>query len=87
MVHGYSQARGDFDCSLAWGEIPQLGKVVAVDGKARALPQEADLPRCARCSEPLTPPSRGPMPTLCKKCRKGEQNQRAYERRATRSVL
>ena len=87
QVHGYSQARGDFDCSLVWGESPQPSNVVAVDGKSRAMASGQGSLRCALCSEPLTRPSRGPLPTLCKKCRKKEQNQRSYERRATQDVL
>ena len=86
-VHGYSQARGDFDCSLVWGEVWQPGMVVSVDSKKQARIAKADSLRCERCSEPLTPPRRGPMPTLCKKCRIQKQNQRASERNATRSVL
>ncbi len=86
-VHGYSQARGDFDCSLVWGEVWQPPNVIPVDRKARAGQEEADPLLCASCSEPLTAPSRGPMPSLCKKCIRREQNKRAYERRATRSVL
>ena len=86
-VHGYSQARGDFDCSLVWGEVWQPPKVIPMDRKKQARSAEADSLRCTRCSEPLTPPRRGPMPTLCKRCRKDGQNQRAYDRKATRSVL
>ena len=72
QVHGYSQARGDFDCSLVWGESPQPSNVVAVDGKARAITDGQGSLRCALCSEPGAVRAVAGLcqGTLCKKCRR-----------------
>ena len=42
--------------------------------------------RCARCSKSLPRGSRGPSARLCKKCRKREQNKRAYQRRKAKAA-
>ncbi len=85
QVHGYSQARGDFDCSLVWGEVWQPPNVVPVDRKATARTDETMS--CLECGAEFPVYNRGPRSLLCKKCRKREQNKRSYERRVSEGVL
>ena len=86
-IHGYNQARGDFDYSLVWDEGDQPSHGGAPIDELRETSNGAGLLRCESCSEPMPRNRRGPTPRLCKTCRKREQNQRAYERRATRGVI
>ena len=58
-------------------------KVVAAGHSTRKGSQSL---RCARCSTSLPRGSRGPSARLCKKCRKREQNKRAYQRRKAKAA-
>lgn len=81
VVHGYDQARGLFHCSEIWS-ADGVEEPESFDAKAGV--EEEDEPSyetCSRCSVQFRASRRGPRSPFCKKCRKREQNQRAYQRR------
>ena len=87
QIHGYNQARKDFDYSLVFhsggsGEEVVVNEPVRVDST-----QESETARCLQCEAEFPVYNRGPRSLLCKRCRKREQNKRTYERRVAQSVI
>ena len=87
QIHGYNQARKDFDYSLVFhsggsGEEVVVNEPVRVDST-----QPSETARCLQCEAEFPVYNRGPRSLLCKKCRKREQNKRNYERRVAQSVI
>ena len=87
QVHGYNQAKGDFDYTLVF-HAGGSAEEAAVNASA---PVESSPPsesaRCLQCAAEFPVYNRGPRSLLCKKCRKREQNKRYHERRVSQSVL
>ena len=87
QVHGYNQARGDFDYTLVF----HTGGIAEEAAVSRTAPIESSPPsesaRCLECNAEFPVYNRGPRSLLCKKCRKREQNKRYHERRVSQSVL
>ncbi len=92
-VNGYSQARERFDCTLV---VPADGGGVVEEAAAEESSQEPAaepdggerkrMLLCTGCGGEFAVGNRGPRSPLCKKCRKREQNRRAYERRVAQGV-
>ena len=80
-INSYDQARGGFDCSIVWNSAGLPNDGLSVDDEATEATEEPVLLCCAGCSDSFPRNSRGPRASLCKRCRKREQNKRAAQRR------
>lgn len=83
-VQGYDQARGRFDCSTLWS-ADGSGETESLEEGSRDEVNGEDLfETCSLCSVEFRVSRHGPRTLICKKCRKREQNKRAYQRRVGR---
>ncbi len=85
-VNSYDQARGRFDCSVVWSSGRNDEEELPDEVEQGRAAGEEEWLRCLNCSTDFRVSHRGPKSLLCKKCRKREQNRRAYERRSSRVV-